>query len=278
MLHMTPSARLTSGLDTAVALPPPTLPEHGHPPTRDATRSPNAITGISFVLPCFNEAENIAGAIRAASAAGARCATAYEIIVVDDGSRDETAAIVAGIVEADRHVRLVVHAHNRGYGDAVRSGMEAATMDWVFLTDADLQFDLGELEGFLPYTTRADVVAGWRILRQDRLHRRINAAAWNWLVRRAFHLPVRDVDCAFKLMRRELAQGCGLTCSGAMISTELLVKALAGGAKLEEIGVHHHPRVAGESSGAQPRVVLKAFRELVTLRRALPGRSAVAAG
>jgi len=111
----------------------------------------------------------------------------------------------------------------------VRSGVEAAGMDWVLLTDADLQFDLRELEDFLPSAARADLVVGWRILRQDPVNRRLNAAAWNWLVRRMFHLPVRDVDCAFKLVRRDLLQSCALTSGGAMISTELLVKCLAAG-------------------------------------------------
>lgn len=262
----------SSPLDPPVAFVPerPDLLRAG--PAPGPQRSPNAVTGISLVLPCYNEAENVEAAIAGALAAGARCATDYEVIVVDDGSRDETAAIVADYVARDGHVRLIAHAANRGYGDAVRSGIEAARMDWVFLTDADLQFELAELEDFLPFTATSDLIAGWRILRQDPLHRRMNAAAWNWLVGHVFHLPVRDVDCAFKLMRRELAQGCALQCSGAMISTELLVKALAQGARMNEIGVHHLPRVAGTSSGARPRVILGAFRELAVLRLALrPG-------
>jgi hypothetical protein len=112
-------------------------------------------------------------------------------------------------------------------------------------------------------------VLGWRIERQDPLHRRVNAAAWNWLVRRAFDLQVRDVDCAFKLIRREFVQGVSLTSSGAMISTELLVRAQANGARVREHGVEHRARVAGEQSGANPRVVARAFRELLALRREL---------
>jgi glycosyltransferase involved in cell wall biosynthesis len=240
-----------------------------------AVRAPHALPSLSIVLPCFDEAANVAAAVAAAEVVGARCAAEYEVIVVDDGSHDETAAIVAGLVERNRRVRLLVHAHNRGYGDAMRSGIAAASMDWVFLTDADLQFDLGELEDFLPQAGRADLIAGRRVLRRDPLHRRINAAAWNWLIRRVFGLPVRDVDCAFKLVRRELAQGFALTSSGAMISTELLVKARACGARVEELGVHHRPRAAGSPSGARPAVVLRAFCELAALRRAMaPGARA----
>jgi glycosyltransferase involved in cell wall biosynthesis len=235
----------------------------------DVERLPNALAGLSIVLPCFNEADNIADAIRYATVAAERCATGHEIVVVDDGSTDETASIAARLAERDRRVRVVVHTRNRGYGDAVRTGITAARMPWVFLTDADLQFDLSELEDFLPLAARADLVVGWRILRRDPLNRRLNAAAWNWLVRRMFRLPVRDVDCAFKLVRRELLEQVTLEATGAMISTELVVKCLAAGGRLEELGVHHRPRVAGEQSGANPRVVARAFFELARLRRRL---------
>jgi glycosyltransferase involved in cell wall biosynthesis len=230
---------------------------------------PDALHGLTIVLPCFNEADNVAGAVRAATAAAERCARHHQIVIVDDGSTDATSPVAAALVARDRRVQLVVHARNQGYGDAVRSGIAAATEPWILLTDADLQFDLDELAGFLPLAARADMVVGWRILRRDPLNRRLNAAAWNWLVRRTFGVPVRDVDCAFKLVRRDLVQPLALRASGAMISTELLVNGLAAGARLEQIGVHHRPRVAGEQSGASPRVVARAFRELLTLRHGL---------
>jgi len=235
----------------------------------DSERAANALPGLTIVLPCFDEEANIADAVRDARRAARRCADDYEIIVVDDGSNDDTAAVAASLVEADPHVRLLIHARNGGYGEALRTGIGAARMPWILITDADLQFELRELERFLPSAGRADLVLGWRILRRDPVHRRINAAAWNWLVRRTFHLPVRDIDCAFKLVRRELLQGVGFASTGAMISTELVAKCLAAGARLEEIGVHHRPRVAGQQSGANPRVVLRAIRELGTLRRSL---------
>src|SRR5689334_10494940 len=128
-------------------------------------RQPNALPGLTIVLPCFNEAANVADAIRYATAAAERCAAEHEIVVVDDGSDDDTALLAARIAERDRRVRVVVHTRNRGYGDAMRSGIAAARMPWVLLTDGDLQFDLAELEDFLPAAVSADILVGWRIVR-----------------------------------------------------------------------------------------------------------------
>lgn len=227
------------------------------------------IAGLSVVLPCLNEADNVAQAILEAHRAADLAAREHEIIVVDDGSTDATAKIVAGLVGRDPRVRLVMHSVNRGYGAALRSGIGAARMPWILLTDSDLQFDLGEIRDFLPHAPASDLVVGWRVARSDPLSRRMNAAAWNWLVRRTFRIPVHDVDCAFKLVRRDTVVDLDLATDGAMISTELLVKALNRGARLTELGVRHRPRVAGEQSGADLRVVLRAFLELGRLRRAL---------
>jgi len=223
------------------------------------------LPGLSIVLPCFDEEANVADAIRSASAAAEASACEHEVIVVDDGSTDATADIAAAFVAADERVRLVVHTVNRGYGDALRSGLEAARMPWVLLTDADLQFDLRELERFVPLTGDADLLVGYRAQRRDPLGRRVNARMWNWLVRLLFAIPLRDVDCAFKLVRASALEGVELRAHGAMISTELVVKLLARGARLREQDVQHRPRVAGEQSGADPRVVVRAFRELAGL-------------
>jgi len=227
------------------------------------------LPGLSIILPCFNEEANVAQAIAESLEAGQRFSERFEAIVVDDGSTDATATIAGGITTADRAVRLVVHPFNRGYGAALRSGIQAAEMPWVLLTDADLQFDLADLEEFLPLTDGNDLLVGHRIRRSDPLGRRAAAAGWNFLVRQTFDLPVHDVDCAFKLVRRDLLEHVELVSSGAMISTELIARCLKSGAHLQELGVHHRPRTAGEQSGTNPRVVVRAFRELFELRHAL---------
>jgi glycosyltransferase involved in cell wall biosynthesis len=227
------------------------------------------LPGLSIVLPCFNEEANVGPAIHQALEAARRFSKRHEVIVIDDGSTDET-ALIAGRMAASRgSVRLVMHSENRGYGAALRSGIDAVRMPWVLLTDADLQFDLEDVEDFLPYTGSSDLIVGYRIARKDALGRRVNAASWNWLMRRMFRLPVQDVDCAFKLARRDLLERFELVSGGAMISTELIAKSLRSGARLKELGVHHRPRVAGEQSGANPRVVLRAFLELFRLRGTL---------
>lgn len=230
---------------------------------------------LSIVLPAFNEEANVEAAIAEATAAAERLVAEHEIVVVDDGSADSTAARVRRLAEADARIRLVEHERNRGYGEALRSGFLASRLEFVFFTDADLQFDMGELALLLPYVGIVDVVAGYRINRQDTLVRRINGHAWNLLVRVLFYVPVRDIDCAFKLFHRRVLGDVDIESVGAMVNTELMVKLGRGGASVVEVGVHHRPRRAGVARGANLRVIATALREIVRMRRrlsALDGR------
>ena len=148
--------------------------------------------------------------------------------------------------------------------------MPAARHELVFFTDGDLQFDLKELELLLRAIDGADVVVGYRIDRQDPPHRRLNAFLWNQLVRAMLGLRVRDVNCAFKLFRRQALAAAGpLEADGAMLSAELMIKLQRANLRIREVGVHHFPRSRGEQTGAKPGVILKAFRELMALRARL---------
>lgn len=233
-----------------------------------------ALPGLSIVLPCYDEEENVEAAVAAALQAGERCASAVEVLVVDDGSQDATLDRATALATRDPRVRVVGHLENRGYGAAVRSGITASRMPWVLLTDADLQFDLAELEGFLPEAATHDMVAGFRIERDDPAHRRVAAHAWNALVRRTFGFSATDVDCAFKLVRGPMLRGLGLTSEGAMVSTELYARAAQAEWKVCEHGVTHHARRAGTATGGDPRVILRAFDERRALRRLLRGEQA----
>jgi glycosyltransferase involved in cell wall biosynthesis len=198
-----------------------------------------------------------------------RVSERHEVIVVDDGSHDGTAELGARLAQTHTSVRLVIHLSNRGYGAAVRTGIGLATMPYVLITDADLQFDLGEAERLVARLEGADVVVGHRLRRNDPAGRRSAASAWNALVCSLYGLDLQDVDCAFKLFPRELIQGLDLDSNGALFSTELLVKTLGTGARIAEVGVHHYPRTAGRATGGNPRVVARAFRELARLHPAL---------
>lgn len=224
---------------------------------------------VSFVLPCYNEEANIERAIDEVTRVAERLCAEHEIIVVDDGSADRSAALVAQRTETDPRVRLVQHDGNQGYGEALRSGFTAARLDHVFFTDSDNQFVLDELERFLPWIEHVHVVAGYRANRQDPPARRLMARGWNYLVRVLFYVPVRDIDCAFKLFRRSVFDELDLEAVGAMVSTELMVKVGRAGFGVVEIPVTHLPRTAGEARGADPRVILRAFRELRQMRRRL---------
>jgi len=230
---------------------------------------PAGALSVSIVLPAYDEEPNIAEAVAQATRTADRLVVEHEVIVVDDGSTDRTAAIVGEVAAKDPRVRLVTHPANRGYGEALRSGFLAAELDFVFFTDADLQFDMDELERFLPYAGTVDVVAGYRVNRQDTFMRRMNAYGWNILVRMLFYVPVRDIDCAFKLFDRRALAAVDIESVGAMVNTELMVKLGRRGASVVEIGVHHRPRRAGRARGASPRVIATAFREVMRLRRRL---------
>ena len=219
----------------------------------------------SMVVPAHNEAENIDHCLDALTKAAERFFSDHEVIVVDDGSTDGTDARVCVRAELDPRIRLIRHEVNRGYGQALRSGFAAASADLLFFTDADNQFDLDELQAFAPLIATHDVVAGYRINRQEGWRRRAGAHAWNRLVRLAFGVPFRDIDCAFKLIRRPLLQEVELQATGAMVNTELITRLAHRGARMTEIGVTHLPRTVGEASGGDLRVIARAFRELAAL-------------
>jgi len=221
---------------------------------------------ISAVLPAYNEEANLEEVVERTSRALATWARVSEIIVVDDGSQDGSAALLERLKAAYPTLRVVRHPHNRGYGAAVRSGYLAARFPWVFMMDADNQFDPAELGLLLQHAGEADIVTGYRKQRRDPLPRRLNAWAFFSLVRLFFGRQVRDVNCAFKLLRRDILSRMDLRSNGALINTEVFVLARRQHARIVEVAVQHYPRTSGKQTGANPRVVLRAFRELLSFR------------
>lgn len=221
---------------------------------------------VSAVLPAYNEAQNLPVVLPRLQAAMQRHLREHEILVVDDGSRDETSRVLATLAAGIPTLRVLRHERNRGYGAALRTGFAAARYPWIFLMDADDQFDPEEVERLLAASGGADIVSGYRLARRDPLLRWLNAWAFFTMARLALGPLARDVNCAFKLMRTELVRSLGLVSEGALINAECLAKARRRGARVEEVPVHHYPRRLGKQTGADPRVVARAFRELFWLR------------
>jgi glycosyltransferase involved in cell wall biosynthesis len=225
---------------------------------------------LSYFFPAHNEEANLAGLVEEALATLPSLADTFEIIAVDDGSRDRTAQIAQAL--AEQHpgvVRLVRHEVNQGYGAALRSGFGAARFELIAFTDGDRQFnvaDLGRLAARMANADAPDIVAGFRIKRADPLIRTLYARAYRLANRIWFGLRVTDVDCACKLFRREALESIRVESGGAFFSAELLIKLQAAGRTVVEVGVPHYPRTAGSATGAKPQVVLRAVRDFWWLR------------
>jgi glycosyltransferase involved in cell wall biosynthesis len=217
---------------------------------------------ISVILPAFNEEANIEQAVKLSLEIMPDYFSEVEIIPVNDGSADATGALIERLADNDPRVRPVHHSVNRGYGAALRSGFEAVGGELIFFTDADNQFDLHEITLLIERLKEADMIIGYRIRRNDHFMRIVNAFLYNMLIRVLFGLKVRDIDCAFKLFRRDLLKEIKLESDGALISAELLIKAKMSGCSITEVGVHHFPRLTGEQTGANLKVILKAFVEI----------------
>lgn len=222
---------------------------------------------LSVVLPAHNEEQVIADTVSNVCRTLASWTQDFEVIVVNDGSIDQTGAILAQLIQIEPHLRVIIHPVNQGYGAALVSGFTAASKELVFFMDSDGQFDIRDLSTFFPFITAYDAVLGYRIQRQDPWMRKLNAWGWKQVVHAVLGVHVRDLDCAFKLYRAEFLQRHGFETRGAMINAEMLYKFTHDGYTFKEVGVHHLPRKAGQATGANPKVVLHAFRELITYAR-----------
>ncbi len=223
---------------------------------------------LSVILPAYNEEENVERAVKHVSEVAEGLDREYEIILVNDGSADRTGEIARQLEGRVPQFRLVEHYPNRGYGGALKAGFKAATKELIAFYPGDAQFDFAEIERLLEPVEKgeADVVCGYRFDRQDHFVRKLNALGWNSVVRILFGRLCRDIDCGFKLFRREILDHVHIVSDGAMIDTELLAGAKARGYRIAEVPLTHLPRPAGEATGADLAVIVKAFRDLVRFR------------
>lgn len=222
---------------------------------------------ISVFFPCYNEQDNVERTVKCALSVLEELKADFEVIIVDDGSIDATGRLADEIAGRDSRVKVVHHQPNRGYGAALKSGFQASTKKLVFYTDGDGQFDIYEMPPLLPLMKEFDIVSCYRLNRQDSIIRRINGWGWTQLVCLLFGMKVRDIDCAFKLYRKEIFDNIELSSDGALIDAEILARAVRKGYTITQKGVHHFPRTAGEQTGAKLKVILRAFRDLIILSR-----------
>jgi glycosyltransferase involved in cell wall biosynthesis len=220
---------------------------------------------ISVFFPCYNEQDNVGQTTQRAVEVLEGLKADYEIILVNDGSADQTGPRADAIAAGNELVRVVHHPHNMGYGAALQSGIRAAKKELIFFTDGDGQFDIGEIKLLLPLIEQNDIVCGYRLDRKDPFMRKLNGYMWTRLVNLLFGMHIRDIDCAFKLFRAEIFEGMKMSSAGALISAEILARATRRGFRIAEVGVHHYPRKAGKQTGAKLTVILRAFKELFKL-------------
>ncbi len=228
---------------------------------------PQTSVSISVFFPCYNEQGNVERTVQNAIDVLENLKADFEIIIVDDGSRDETAKIADEIAARNNRVKVVRHPTNLGYGAALQSGFKAAKKELVFYTDGDGQFDINEMPPLLPLMEKFDIVSCYRINRQDPLVRKLNGWAWTKLVCFVFGINIRDIDCAFKLFKKIIFENMELSSTGALIDAEILARAVRKGCSVTQKGVHHYPRTDGAQTGANLKVILRAFKELFNLRR-----------
>jgi glycosyltransferase involved in cell wall biosynthesis len=238
--------------------------------TTSQRSAPLTTRGLAVVLPAYNEETVIAHSVARCVDVLSTLAPDYEIIIVDDGSRDRTGQVSDELAAANSRVRVIHNKPNRGYGGALIAGFQAVTKSLTFFMDSDGQFDIADIAQLLIYREQGyRAVLGYRERRRDSFVRLLNAKGWNVLVSLLLGLHIRDIDCAFKLYDTALVRVFDVTSEGAMINTEMLTKLTKLGVPYVQTPVHHYPRVHGKATGANLRVIANAFRELFRLRRKL---------
>jgi glycosyltransferase involved in cell wall biosynthesis len=225
------------------------------------------ISALSVFFPAYNEEGNVKKTVQDAKKVLEKIAGRWEIIVVNDGSKDNTLEVARKLARSDKRIRVVNHKVNRGYGGALKSGFKAAKYPWVVFTDIDGQFDFSEVTKLLKFKDEADLILGYRLKRADSFMRKVYTFVWSVILPRVLlGLRVRDYSCGFKLIKKEVYNSVQpLIGEEKVTQIEMLTKAQRMGFKFAEVGVHHYPRKAGSQTGANIKVVVKSIADLIKL-------------
>jgi glycosyltransferase involved in cell wall biosynthesis len=222
---------------------------------------------LSVFFPAYNDAPSLPGLLRKTFETLESHVEDYEVIVVNDGSRDNTAEVLDELRRPYApHMRVITHPENRGYGGALRSGLGAAKKEFVFYTDGDGQYDVGELPLLLALAgPSTGLVNGYKLQRQDPLHRIWIGSTYNFCARLLFRIRIRDIDCDYRLIRRTLLDKLELTSTSGTICVELVRKLELSGCEVKEVGVHHYPRLHGRSQFFRVQSLAVTFFQLLRL-------------
>lgn len=231
---------------------------------------------ISVILPAYNEQENIKDAVTSINKYLQKKFRSFEIVVVNDGSTDKTPAIVKKMAKRNKNLRMVTHPKNRGYGATLRTGFANSQGKLVFYTDSDNQYKIKDLDLFLPLIKKFDIVAGFRTKHEDPLMRIFISDVYNLIIRLLLNLQVKDVDCSFKLIKKEVFKKIKLKSKTGLLEAELFAKAKKAGFSITQVAVNHYPRTKGKTSYeigkrnkifafVHPSVPIEIFKEIKKL-------------
>jgi glycosyltransferase involved in cell wall biosynthesis len=227
------------------------------------------IDQLSVFFPCYNEEKNINETVSKAVKVLDKIAKKWEIVLIDDGSKDKTPEILLQLKEKYSNIKIITHNPNRGYGAALKSGFYGAKYKWIAFTDSDGQFDFSEISKFITTQkkTKSDLVIGYYLDRQVSKAAIFTSKIWEIIILVLFGLKVKDIDCAFKLVSKKVIDTIAPLESekGAFISSELLIKAKKAGFKIAETGIHHFARLEGQATGRKLSVIIKSFSDLFRL-------------
>jgi glycosyltransferase involved in cell wall biosynthesis len=231
------------------------------------------LSGVSLVLPCHNESDNLRWLLPHIAEVMPQLAERYEVVLVDDGSSDGSGALALSLAdELGMDLRVIRHEAKSGYGVTVADGLRATRLEYSAFTDADGQFEVADFALLIPLLASADFVGGWREERNDAAMRSVVSFVFNTLLRMLYGLRVRDADCALKIMRTDFLRSIDIESRSALMNAELYIKAQRGGWRVAQLAVPHHPRQMGVRSGARPRAILRAIKELLVFRIRLARR------
>ncbi len=231
------------------------------------------IKELSIFLPTYNEGENLAGVVKNVTGGASKYAEKWELLIVNDGSTDNTLDIAEEFGKKDTRIKVITHDINQGYGASLKTGFYNSKYSWISFIDSDGQFDFGEIKNLLnkQRETEADAVIGYYKKRKVSFFKKVTSKIWEAVVFLFFGLKVKDIDCGFKLISKSVIDDISKLESerGAFISSELLIKAKKKGFKIVEIPVTHYPRTKGVGTGRNIKVIIRSFMDLFRLWRKL---------